>query len=195
MAWLQHLPVLQGTKVRLEPLEQAHIPALVALGRDERIWSLMSVDGSKGNFLETHLKSAILKKAVGEQFPYTVYDRATGALIGSTMLYNLSPEHRKLEIGWTWYAPEWWQTGHNRECKLLLLTLCFETLKTIRVQLTTDVNNFRSRKAIEGIGAVMEGILRNERIRANGAYRDSVIYSIIVQEWPEVKQKLEHAIR
>lgn len=194
MIWIDRPIVLEGSKVKLVPLEHVHIPELVALGRDERIWELMSVDGSKGNMLETHLKSAILKRGAGEQYPFTVLEKASLKIIGSTMLYHFSMENRKLEIGWTWYAPGWWQTGYNRECKLLLLTYCFETLKTIRVQLTTDVHNFRSRRAIVGVGATMEGVLRNERIRANGAYRDSVMYSIIEQEWPVVKDNLMKAI-
>jgi RimJ/RimL family protein N-acetyltransferase len=100
------------------------------------------------------------------------------------------PQHRRLEIGWTWYDPAFWRTGLNRECKLLLLTYAFETLKAIRVQFLTDENNHRSRTAISGIGATMEGIMRNERIRSNGAYRNTVVFSIIDTEWEQAKALL-----
>jgi RimJ/RimL family protein N-acetyltransferase len=110
------------------------------------------------------------------------------------MFHNIFPEYRKLEIGWTWYHPDYWRTGYNRECKLLLLSYCFEVLNTIRVQFVTDENNLRSYNAILGIGATFEGVLRNERIRANGAYRNTAVFSIINSEWQMVKTKLEAAI-
>ena len=134
-----------------------------------------------------------MKRGTGEQYPFTVIDRKTNKIIGSTLFHNIFPEHRKLEIGWTWYDPAYWRTGYNRECKLLLLTYCFETLKTVRVQLQTDENNMRSRTAILGIGATFEGIMRKERIRANGAFRNTVMYSIIDDEWAMVKEKLSKA--
>jgi len=137
-----------------------------------------------------HLKSAVLKRATGEQYPFTIIDNQKNRIIGSTLFHNIYPEHRKLEIGWTWYDPAYWRTGYNRECKLLLLTYCFETLKTIRVQLQTDENNQRSRTAILGIGATFEGVLRKERIRANGVPRNTVMYSIIDEEWKDVKSGL-----
>ena len=106
------------------------------------------------------------------------------------MLYNFSWDNSKLEIGWTWSNPAFWLTGHNRECKLLLLTYCFETLGAIRVQFLTDEINTRSRRALEGMGCTMEGILRNERIKDNGGYRNSVVFSVIDSEWLDMKQKL-----
>ena len=111
------------------------------------------------------------------------------------MFHNIFPEHRKLEIGWTWYDPAYWRTGYNRECKLLLLTYCFEVLNTVRVQLQTDENNERSRTAILGIGATYEGTMRKERIRANGANRNTAMYSIIDDEWVEVKAKLQASLK
>ena len=193
--WIQHPVVLEGEKVTLVPLENAHFAALTAIAKDERIWEFMSMSGTNTEWLLSHLRSAILKRATGEQYPFTVIDKATGNIIGSTLFHSIYPEHRKLEIGWTWYNPAYWRTGCNRECKLLLLTHCFEVLKTIRVQLVTDEINQRSRTAIEGIGGVFEGILRNERIRSNGKYRNTAMYSIIESEWPEVKRKLSAKAR
>ena len=194
MSWIQHPVILEGSKVRLEPLDASHIPALMEIGRQEAIWGFISINGADNAILSAHLKSAMLKRATGEQYPFTVIDKVTGKVIGSTLFHNIFPEHRKLEIGWTWYDPAYWRTGYNRECKLLLLTYCFETLKTIRVQLVTDENNHRSRTAILGIGATFEGILRNERIRGNGAYRNTAMYSIIESEWNEVKDLLKGKI-
>ena len=193
--WIQHPVVLEGEKVTLVPLENAHFAALTVIAKDERIWEFMSMSGTNTEWLLSHLRSAILKRATGEQYPFTVIDKATGNIIGSTLFHSIYPEHRKLEIGWTWYNPAFWRTGCNRECKLLLLTHCFEVLKTIRVQLVTDEINQRSRTAIEGIGGVFEGILRNERIRSNGKYRNTAMYSIIESEWPEVKRKLSAKAR
>ncbi len=187
---IQHPVILQGENVKLVPLDHDHFPQLIDVAKQEKIWEFFSVKGSDSGTLLKYLKSSVLKRPTGEQYPFTVFDLKTNKIIGHTMLYNFYPEFRKLEIGWTWYDPAYWRTGYNRECKLLLLTYCFETLKTIRVQLLTDENNHRSRTAILGIGATLEGIHRNERIRANGAYRNSAMYSIIESEWPEVKKKL-----
>ena len=190
MNWIQHPVILQGEKVKLVPLDYSHFEELIEVAKQEKIWEFFSVNGSDSATLLKYLKSSLLKRPTGEQYPLTVFDIKTNKIIGHTMLYNFYPEFRKLEIGWTWYDPAYWRTGYNRECKLLLLTYCFETLKTIRVQLLTDENNHRSRNAILGIVAIFEGIHRNERIRANGAYRNSAMYSIIDSEWPEVKMKL-----
>lgn len=196
MNWIQHPVILEGEKVRLVPLESAHIAALLEVAKDERIWEHISgFNGADIEKISLHLKSAILKRASGEQYPFTVIDKTGNKIIGSTLFHNIFPEHRKLEIGWTWYDPAYWRTGYNRECKLLLLTYCFETLKTIRVQLQTDETNLRSRTAILGIGGTYEGTLRNERIRASGTFRNTAMYSIIVDEWPEVKAKLRSGIK
>ncbi len=190
MNWIQHPVILQGEKVTLVPLDNAHFAELLEVGKQEQIWEHISINGADRERLMQHLKSAVLKRGTGEQYPFTVIDNKTNRIIGSTLFHNIFPEHRKLEIGWTWYDPAYWRTGYNRECKLLLLTYCFESLKTVRVQLQTDENNLRSRTAILGIGATFEGILRKERIRANGAFRNTVMYSIIDEEWSGVKEKL-----
>ncbi len=190
MNWIQHPVVLEGKKVKLVPLENAHFDELLAVAQQPEIWEFISINGADRDRMLQHLKSAVLKRATGEQYPFTIIDNQKNRIIGSTLFHNIYPEHRKLEIGWTWYDPAYWRTGYNRECKLLLLTYCFETLKTIRVQLQTDENNQRSRTAILGIGATFEGVLRKERIRANGVPRNTVMYSIIDEEWKDVKSGL-----
>ena len=187
---IEHPINLEGEKVKLVPLDSSHFPALLEISKDSRIWEYYSANGGNPDRLLLHLKSAVLKRATLEQYAFTVIDKPSGQIIGSTMLYNFSWDNSKLEIGWTWSNPAFWRTGHNRECKLLLLTYCFETLGAIRVQFLTDEINTRSRNALEGMGCTMEGILRNERIKDNGGYRNSVVFSVIDSEWPEVKTKL-----
>lgn len=195
MNWVKHPVTLDGEMVKLIPLERVHFSELIAIGANAEIWEFISINGADAARLKLHLESAVLKRATGEQYPFTVICKRTGDIVGCTMFHNIFSEHRKLEIGWTWYHPKYWRTGYNRECKLLLLTYCFEQLHTIRVQFVTDENNHRSRTAILGIGASFEGILRNERIRANGCYRNTVMYSIIASEWDKVKTNLEESIR
>jgi len=195
MNWIQHPVILEGERVRLVPLDSAHFDELVQVAAQEQIWERMSINGADKDRITQHLKTALLRRAVGEQYPFTIIDKVHNKIIGSTMFHNIFPEHRKLEIGWTWYDPAYWRTGHNRECKLLLLTYCFEVLNTVRVQLQTDENNERSRTAILGIGATFEGTMRKERIRANGAYRNTAMYSIIDDEWAEVKAKLQKSLK
>ena len=186
--------VLTGERVVLRPLETAHFEGLLSIGVDARIWEFISINGADPVRLTTHLKSALLKRATGEQYPFTVFDKQTGAIIGATMYHNIFPEHRKLEIGWTWYRPDYWRTGTNRECKLLLLTHCFEALGLARVQLVTDERNVRSRTAILGIGATFEGVLRKERIKADGHFRNTAMYSILDDEWPAIKERLSRQL-
>lgn len=190
MNWIQYPLILEGERVKLVPLDNTHFPDLLEIGKNEQIWECMSINGAQSDRLLQHLRSAVLRRAAGEQYPFTVIDKTNEKIIGSTLFHNIFPEHRKLEIGWTWYDPAYWRTGYNRECKLLLLTHCFETLKTVRVQLQTDENNHRSRTAILGIGATFEGILRKERIRANGKFRNTAMYSITDDDWPAAKEKL-----
>ena len=190
MSWITHPVILEGEKVQLIPLQADHFDALLAIGKQPMIWEHISINGTDTNVLLQHLRSAQLKRATGEQYPFTVIDKIANKIIGSTLLHNIYSEHRKLEIGWTWYDPAYWRTGYNRECKLLLLTYAFETIQAVRVQLQTDATNLRSRAAIEGIGARFEGLLRKERIRANGVFRNTAMYSIIDDKWPAVKEML-----
>lgn len=195
MTWIKHPVTLEGNRVKLVPLQQEHLPDLVAVARNKSIWEQLPVDGSDEKTLAGNLKTAILKRAYGEQYPFTVIDKQTGKIYGSTRLFELFQEHKKLEIGWTWYDPGYWGSGYNTECKLLLLTFCFETLGVNRVQLKTRNTNLRSQAAIKKIGAKLEGILRKDRIMPNGEVRDTVMFSIINDEWPEVKANLENQLK
>lgn len=194
MNWIPHPTILENDKVKLVPLDNSHLDELIALGRQQIIWQNMSIDFSEPQKFLINLKSAMLMRASGEQYPFTVIDKITNKIIGSTRLHNIFPADKKLEIGWTWYDPSYWGTGINTECKLLLLNFCFETLGTVRVQLQTNEKNLRSRAAIQKIGGKMEGILRKERIMENGTYRNTVMFSLIDDEWPETKAKLHELI-
>ncbi len=140
--------------------------------------------------LGSELKNAIQMRDKGEQYPFVVIDKEKNRIIGSTRFLEIKLEHRKLEIGWTWYQPLYWGKGYNEECKLLLLTYCFEQLKTLRVQLVTWEKNMRSRNAIERIGGKYEGTLRKHVIRHNQEERNTFFFSIIDTEWNDVKPRL-----
>jgi N-acetyltransferase len=184
--------VLQGQHVRLEPMTEAHIPALAEIGVGQTFWAFMvygninTVDDMRNWVLD------ILSRAEKEtDLPFVAIHLASDRVAGATRYLNIEPQHRGLEIGGTWYAPEFQRTVVNTECKYLLLSHAFETLGCIRVQLKTDLRNERSQKAIERIGTVKEGILRNHMILPDGHIRHSVYYSILDTEWPQVKKKLE----
>ncbi len=195
MNWLQTPIILQGSKVRLEPLNREHFEALMRIAQATEIWTHFSVNGANPDILVTELKTALAKRASGEQYPFVIIDMANNKIIGSTRFMNIFPEHRKLEIGWTWYDPAYWGTGYNIECKYLLLFYCFEVLKSVRVEILTNEKNERSRAAIEKIGGKFEGILRNDRMRSDGTLRNTAIYSIIPEEWEEVKSMLEGMVK
>jgi RimJ/RimL family protein N-acetyltransferase len=194
MQWIKHPLILEGKKIRLVPLEDKYFQSLVAAGTAKEIWTHLPTDGSKRDLLLTDLRSALLKRLKGEQYSFVIIDRKWNTVIGGTRLFNIYPEHKKLEIGWTWIKPEYWGKGHNIESKMLLLEYCFETLKVQRVQLQTSEANLRSRAAIEKIGAKFEGILRNDRIRPTGV-TNTAVYSIIDSEWKKVKEMLEGKLK
>ncbi len=183
---------LIGHTVRLEPLSEAHIPDLAIAGKDEEIWRYMlygPVINEKS--MQLWVKDMLQRKARGTDLPFAVIHLGSGRAIGATRYMEIRPEHRGLEIGGTWYALAHQRTAVNTESKYLLLQHAFETLSCIRVQFKTDLRNERSQRALERIGAVWEGVLRNHMILGDGVYRHSVYYSILIKEWPSVKGKLE----
>ncbi len=184
--------VLQGRVVRLEPLTQAHVPALASVGKDERIWKWMLY----GNLVTEEamrlwVRDILSRQAAGTDLPFAVIHLPSGRIAGATRYMEMRPEHRGLEIGGTWYGLEFQRTVVNTECKYLLLQYAFETLGCVRVQFKADARNQRSIRAIERLGATREGVLRNHYILKDGTLRDSVYYSILDREWPEVKKRLE----
>ena len=187
--------VLTGKHVRLEPMTEAHISALAEIGVDQTFWDFMvyghmqTADDMRG-----WIQDILSRAQKGTDLPFVAIQLESGRVAGATRYMNIMPNDRGLEIGGTWYGPEFQRTVVNTECKYLLLSHAFETLGCIRVQLKTDLRNQRSQKAIERIGAVKEGVLRNHMILPNGHYRHSVYYSILDTEWPEVKRRIEGMI-
>jgi RimJ/RimL family protein N-acetyltransferase len=188
--WIKHPTILQGSLVNLIPLEESHLNELSLLAKDERIWKHLPKDGSDTAIFLTEYRDTLNEREKGNHYPFVILNKQTNKLIGSTRLFDIHPQHRNLEIGWTWLHPDYWGTAINFECKLLLLTYCFDILKTIRVQLKTSDTNLRSRRAIEKIGAQFEGVLRKDRIRDDGTIRNSAYYSILDDEWENVRQNL-----
>ena len=187
---------LEGRSVRLEPMSEAHVPELAEVGRDERIWKLMVYGQIRTEEdMRKWVRNLLVGQAAGTDLPFAVIHLASGRVAGATRYMEMRPAHRGLEIGGTWYGLEFQHTVVNTECKYLLLRYAFETLGTIRVQFKADMRNERSRHAIERIGAKQEGILRNHYILPDGVRRDSAFYSVIENEWPGVKERLEELLR
>lgn len=137
------------------------------------------------------VNKALSAKATGREYPFVVVQKDTGEVVGSTRFLDIDNSNQSLEIGSTWLTPAVWRSAVNTECKYLLFKHCFETLRLLRVQLKTDARNLRSQRAIERIGGVREGVLRKHRVLPDGFVRDSVYFSIVDDEWPNVKQRLE----
>ena len=183
---------LTGRHVRLEPLSEAHIPDLAVAGCDEDIWRYMLYGAIRTeDDMRRWVEDILGRQRRGTDLPFAVIHLGSGKAIGGTRYLDIRPEHRGLEIGGTWYAKAHQRTVVNTECKYLLLQHAFEHLGCIRVQFKTDQRNERSQRALERIGAIQEGILRNHMILEDGTIRHSVYYSIIDSEWPTVKAKLE----
>jgi RimJ/RimL family protein N-acetyltransferase len=184
--------VLTGKYVRLEPLTEEHVAGLAEIGLGQSFWNFMLYgDITTIDDMRNWVKDILARSRKGTDLPFVVIHLASGRVAGATRYLNIEPQHRGLEIGGTWYGSEFQRTVVNTECKYLLLRHAFETLQCIRVQLKTDLRNERSQKAIERLGAVKEGVLRNHMILPNGRYRHSVFYSILDTEWPGVKKRLE----
>ena len=188
--WVPYPVLLKGQVVDLISLDQKHFEELGKLALEKRIWEFYAFDGSNADTFRSILNTALAETEKGTQLPFVIFHKTDSRLVGSTRFLDIQLKHKKLEIGTTWMHPDYWGTAVNLECKLLLLSYCFETLQTVRVQLKTDENNVRSRRAIEKIGGQFEGILRNDMIRDNNTKRNSAYYSIVDDEWPEKKQRL-----
>jgi RimJ/RimL family protein N-acetyltransferase len=182
---------LQGRHVRLVPLTPEHVPALWEAGRDPELWRLTMSQVHSEDDMRRYVSAALHAQTAGSALPFATTDAATGRVLGSTRFGNAEPAHRRVEIGWTWIAPAWQRTAVNTEAKYLMLRHAFETLGCVRVELKTDVLNERSRRAILRIGAREEGILRKHQITEGGRIRDTVYFSIVDDEWPTVRARLE----
>lgn len=196
MANLEVKPVvLTGKYVQLEPMTEEHVLGLAEIGTGQPFWGFMLYGNiSSLDDMRNWVRDILSRAEKGTDLPFVAIHLHSGRVAGATRYLNIMPKDRGLEIGGTWYGPEFQRTAVNTECKYLLLRHAFETLGCIRVQLKTDLRNERSQKAIERIGAVREGVLRNHMILPDGRYRHSVFYSILDTEWTEVKKRLEQLL-
>jgi N-acetyltransferase len=189
--WENLRGVLEGEVVRLEPLARRHERGLFEVAGDERIWRWMHYDASESpEIFHVWLEDALAASEAGTEGAFATVDVPTGQPVGSTRYLALRPKDRVLEIGWTWLAPAYWQTGANVEAKLLMLEHAFEDLGCLRVEFKTDARNERSRAALAALPAQFEGVFRKHMLVRGGERRDSAYYSIIDDEWPEVKDEL-----
>lgn len=182
---------LEGRRVRLEPLSEAHLDDLAAVGLDPSLWRWTVVQPHDRDSLRAWLEAALAGRAVRTEEPFATIDLGTGRAIGSSRYMSIVPDHRRLEIGWTWVAPAWQRSGANREAKYLQLRHAFETLGANRVEFKTDALNDKANPGLLGIGATFEGTFRNHMVMPGGRLRHSNYYSVIVEEWPRVKAALE----
>jgi RimJ/RimL family protein N-acetyltransferase len=185
---------LKGNRVRLEPLSESHASDLFVAGQPPEIWTYLARDVfTSVEDAREWIGGTLRLAATGAEVPFAIINLASGRAVGSTRYMDISRPDRRLEIGWTWLAPDLWRTPLNTECKYLLMRHAFETPGCLRVQLKTDLRNTRSQQAIERLGAAREGVLRKHMILAlKGNYqRSTVIYSVIDTEWPAVKERLE----
>jgi RimJ/RimL family protein N-acetyltransferase len=182
---------LERDGIRLEPLEPEHETALVAAATDGRLWELWFTTVPVPEAMAGYISTALAGQRDGHMLPWVVRDVESGALIGSTRYHDIVPAIDRVEIGYTWYSQSRQRTAVNTTCKLLLLGHAFDTLGCKVVGLRTDNFNFRSQRAIEGLGAKKDGVLRHHAMRRDGSVRDSVLYSILAGEWPDVRKHLE----
>lgn len=186
-----HPMSLAGKIIRLEPMTEEHVPALAQVGLDPRIWQYMIYGQMKTEEdLRGWVREVLSRQERGTDLPFTVIHQQSGRAIGTTRYMEIRPPHRGLEIGGTWYGLEFQGSGVNAEAKYLLLRHAFEVWRCIRVQIKTDLRNVHSQRAIERLGAVKEGVLRDHVILMDGYVRSSVMYSILEAEWPVVKEGL-----
>jgi RimJ/RimL family protein N-acetyltransferase len=182
---------LVGETVRLRPLTLEDAPSLFEAGVEPSIWAFLIAKRPESvSDIETYIQGALDGWKRGDEVPFVVELSESGRVVGTTRYLEMRPEDHALEIGWTWYAADAQRTRVNTECKLLLLTQAFEVMGARRVQLKTDGRNERSQRAIERIGAQFEGRLRRNRVLYDGFVRDTVYYSILDDEWPDVKRRL-----
>ena len=181
---------LEGNGVRLEPMTSDHHDGLAAAATDGRLWELWYTSVPSPESTATYIADALAGQKAGHMLPWVVRDLSTGTIAGSTRYHDVVREIDRVEVGYTWYGGKWQRSHVNSACKLLLLTHAFETLGCKVVGLRTDNFNFASQKAIEALGAKKDGVIRHHLARRDGTARDSVIYSILVAEWPDVKRHL-----
>jgi RimJ/RimL family protein N-acetyltransferase len=182
---------LEGHGIRLEPLAYEHHDGLAVAAADGRLWELWFTSVPEPEQTHSYIAGALAGQKAGHMLPWAVRELTSGTIIGSTRYHDIVAEIDRVEIGYTWYARRWQRSHVNTACKLLLLEHAFDTLGCKVVGLRIDNFNLASQRAIEALGARKDGVIRHHSARRDGTVRDSVIYSILAGEWPDVKRHLE----
>jgi len=183
--------VLEGRGIRLEPMTKEHRDALAQVPTDGELWKLWFTTVPEPHQVDAYIEKALEGQREGHMLPWVVRDVASGKIIGTTRYHDIVASIDRVEIGYTFYGASWQRTNVNTTCKLLLLAHAFDTLRCAVVGLRTDNFNFRSQRAIEALGAKKDGVIRHHHPRRDGTARDSVMYSILAQEWRDVRRHLE----
>lgn len=191
--WL-HEVSLEGNDIQLIPLRESHRKGLLKAASDGELWNLWFTSVPSEKNIDTYLQTAFDEQKFGRALPFTIIDKKTNTIIGSTRYCNVTKGQKRLEIGYTWYAKSFQRTSRNTETKLLLLSHAFESLDCIAVEFRTHHKNEASQNAIARLGAKQDGILRQHQLLKDGSYRDTVVFSILNTEWSEVKQQLENRL-
>jgi N-acetyltransferase len=191
--WVQPV-TLEGRIVRLEPLAESHLDGLAEVAFDPALWRWTQLQPHDMASLRDWLERALQAREARTEEPFATVEQATGRPIGSTRFMSIVPEHRRLEIGWTWVAQPWQRSGANREAKLLQMRHAFEVLGANRVEFKTDSLNEKANPALLAVGATFEGTFRNHMIMPGGRLRHSNYYSVTAEEWPRVREALERSL-
>lgn len=193
-AWISPDLILQGSHVRMVPLEPAHAPDLFRAGKDPELWRYVPFMVATPEDMDQYVRMALRDRENGDSFPFTILAAGSGKVLGSTRFYSMSRPNRNLEIGYTWLDPSVWKTPVNSEAKLLLLSHAFDSLGCLRVALRTDERNLRSQRAMERFGAVREGLFRKHLVLPDGYIRNTVYYSVTDEDWPRVREFLRASL-
>jgi len=186
---------LEGHGVRLEPLSREHEKGLAEAAQDGKLWELFYTSVPEPEKTRAYIDTALEGQSAGHMLPWVVRESSSGKIVGSTRYHDIIPAADRVEIGWTWYAQRVQRTHVNTVCKLLLFEHGFEKLGCQVIALRTDNFNFRSQRAIEALGAKKDGVIRHHWLRRDGSIRDTVMYSVLVHEWPDVKKHLLFRLR
>ncbi|MBB6327968.1 RimJ/RimL family protein N-acetyltransferase [Algoriphagus iocasae] len=182
---IQKVLILENEKVLLRPISEQDFSSLKPLCNDPDMWTWFTFDLST----EEGFSDWVIPALAHQRIQFTVVDKTSGKVAGSTAFGSFSPRDQRLEIGWTWLGKEFQGTGINQEMKYLMLEHCFESLKLMRVEIKTDVLNLPARKALLKLGAVEEGVLRSHTLMVKGRRRDTIYYSVLPEEWEKIKEK------
>jgi N-acetyltransferase len=186
---------LEGHGVRLEPLSREHEKGLVQAAQDGKLWELWYTSVPEPEKTQTYIETALAGQKAGDMLPWTVVEAKSGEVIGSTRYHDIIAAADRVEIGYTWYAKRWQRSHVNTACKILLFEHAFEKVRCKVVGLRTDNFNWQSQRAIERLGAKKDGVIRHHWPRRDGTVRDTVMYSVLAAEWPDVKRHLEFRLK